>query len=348
MTVYDFGKVSAGELVKHSFIFTNTGDQVLEITAVQPSCGCTTAGEWSRKVEPGKTGMIPLQFNSANFSGPVTKHATVSSNDKAHAQTALQIKGTVWRPIEVTPQFAVLNVMPEAATNPPTKVRIVNNLETPLDVWSVSCNNTNFTVDLQTNKPGKEFEIAVAVIPSGNAGNMQGQINVKTSSTNTPVLNISAWANVQAVIAINPPQIVLPGGPLATKMTPSVFIQNNGTNQISISDPAVSIEGVEVELKEMAPARSYTAKLTFPQGFELTPGKPAEMTLKSTHPKYAVLKVPIMQMPRPANQLAAATNQPAVRPIPVPVPGTAPGSVKAGLPQSPKSPPPSPPGVGAQ
>jgi hypothetical protein len=26
MTVYDFGKVSAGELVKHSFIFTNTGD----------------------------------------------------------------------------------------------------------------------------------------------------------------------------------------------------------------------------------------------------------------------------------------------------------------------------------
>src|SRR5712675_3135449 len=64
-TDFNFGKVDSGSLVKHDFVFTNTGDQVLEVTAVRPGCGCTTAGEWDTKVEPGQTGTIPIQFNSS-------------------------------------------------------------------------------------------------------------------------------------------------------------------------------------------------------------------------------------------------------------------------------------------
>src|SRR5258706_5535421 len=43
---FDFEKVRGGEFVRHDFIFTNTGVALLEITAVSPSCGCTSAGEW--------------------------------------------------------------------------------------------------------------------------------------------------------------------------------------------------------------------------------------------------------------------------------------------------------------
>src|SRR5689334_23002868 len=43
--IHDFGKAKSGEPVKYTYYFTNTGDQVLEITHVQPSCGCTTAGD---------------------------------------------------------------------------------------------------------------------------------------------------------------------------------------------------------------------------------------------------------------------------------------------------------------
>src|ERR1044071_6693305 len=50
--VFDFGKVSAGELVRHDFVFTNTGTASLEITDVRPGCGCTTAGPWDRQVPP--------------------------------------------------------------------------------------------------------------------------------------------------------------------------------------------------------------------------------------------------------------------------------------------------------
>src|SRR5215510_14924940 len=79
--IFDFGKVSPGELVRHDFVFTNTGKVLLEIKGVRPGCGCTTAGTWDRQVEPGKTGIIPLQFNSAKFDGEVRKSATVTCND---------------------------------------------------------------------------------------------------------------------------------------------------------------------------------------------------------------------------------------------------------------------------
>src|SRR2546425_12836793 len=81
-SVYDFGKIKSGEPVKYTFVFTNTGDAVLILANVQPSCGCTTAGEWSHQVEPGKTGTIPVQFNSANYGGDELQNRNVAINDK--------------------------------------------------------------------------------------------------------------------------------------------------------------------------------------------------------------------------------------------------------------------------
>src|SRR5215831_12803038 len=63
MPNYDFGKSKAGDPVKYTFVFTNIGTETLEIKNVRPGCGCTTAGEWTKKVEPGKTGTIPIQVN---------------------------------------------------------------------------------------------------------------------------------------------------------------------------------------------------------------------------------------------------------------------------------------------
>ena len=80
-TVFDFGKVTSGEAVRHDFVFTNIGTDTLEIKEVRPGCGCTTAGNWDKRVEPGKTGAIPLQFNSAGFGGTVTKSADYGASN---------------------------------------------------------------------------------------------------------------------------------------------------------------------------------------------------------------------------------------------------------------------------
>src|SRR5262249_15557527 len=132
-TEYDFGKALVGDQVRHDFTFTNTGDETLMINGVYPGCGCTTAGNWTREVPPGRTGIVPLQFNTSHFGGQsVTKTTTVVSNDKDRGSLMLLIKGTVWRPIEVNPQPAVLQIVADSTSHVAAVVKITSSLEDPI------------------------------------------------------------------------------------------------------------------------------------------------------------------------------------------------------------------------
>ena len=53
---FDFGKVMPSAIQRHDFIVTNVGRELLVISAVEPGCGCTTAGEWDHEIAPGKSG----------------------------------------------------------------------------------------------------------------------------------------------------------------------------------------------------------------------------------------------------------------------------------------------------
>jgi len=84
-TNHDFGKVTAGEKVSHTFMFKNSGDKPLVVSQVQPSCGCTVP-QWSNDpIAPGKEGSIQVVFNSEGKHGMQHKSVTVVSNTKPAA-----------------------------------------------------------------------------------------------------------------------------------------------------------------------------------------------------------------------------------------------------------------------
>ncbi len=294
-TVYDFGKVVAGEQVRYDFVFTNTGDAVLEISSVSPSCGCTTAGTWTRQVEPGKTGTIPLQFNSARFMGPVAKTATVVCNDKAQSSVLLQIKGTIWKPIEVNPQMAVLNVISDSPSNPPVTVTIVSTLEEPITLSEPESNSGAFVTELKTIRPGKEFQLIIRAVPAQAQVNVQGTITIKTSSTKVPTVQVTALAIVQPGVVVMPQQITLPPGPLGAAFPLMISVRNNRPDPLALSEPAVTAEGVGLELKEVVPGRQFTLSLSFPAGFQAPEGREIDLVVKTSDPKYPVITVPVHQ-----------------------------------------------------
>jgi len=324
--IYDFGKTKAGDPIKHIFYFTNVGDATLELGNVRPGCGCTTAGEWTKKVEPGQTGSIPIQVATVNFNGPVVKTVNVDSNDKGTPSTVLQIKGTIWRPIEVNPQMAYFNVVADSPAGASSIVKIVNNTDEPMTLSEPEVNNKSFSTELKTVQPNKEFQLIVKADGPLKPGSLQGQITIKTSSTNMPVINVTAFANVQPVITLTPPQITLPGGPLANQTKPTVTIMVNGTNLVKLSDATVvGATDVEVQLAEPQPGKVFTATLNFPQGFQLAQGQSVEFTAKTTHPQFPVIKVPVIQMAPPPQPAAAPVNAPTSSQAPTltpPTPGT--------------------------
>ena len=79
-TSYDFGDLIQGDIVSHTFEFTNTGNQHLLISNVLTTCGCT-ATKWPKKpIQPGKTGQIKITFDSTGKMGKQNKIITILTN----------------------------------------------------------------------------------------------------------------------------------------------------------------------------------------------------------------------------------------------------------------------------
>jgi hypothetical protein len=313
----DFGRLSSGDVVRHDFVFTNTGTATLEITDVRPGCGCTTAGSWDRRVEPGKTGVIPVQFNSTGFNGTVSKTVIVICNDPAQTNVVLQVKGLIWKPIEITPAMAVFNVFSEGQTNDTRILRIVNHLDDPIELSDVKSTNQSFQAELKTVRPGKEFELHVKAVPPYTS-NTAATVSVKTSAPQMPTINVNAYIAVQQAVIVAPAQITVPTGRLSGGLSSSVKILNRGTNALVLSEPRVNSPGIEVRLQEVQPGQVFGLMVNFPAGFQTKPDKKIEVTVKSNHPKYPLITVPVLQQARvvsaapklaPAKPSAAVTGK---------------------------------------
>lgn len=77
---HDFGDIYQGDVVEHTFKFTNTGNQPLLITNITTSCGCTVP-QWPRDpIMPGGKGELKVGFNSAGKINKQTKVLPIISN----------------------------------------------------------------------------------------------------------------------------------------------------------------------------------------------------------------------------------------------------------------------------
>lgn len=78
---HEFGDITQGEKIEHTFKFTNTGTAALVITNVEVTCGCTVPRGWPRDpIMPGEKGEITVAFNSVGKIGRQNKVVTVTSN----------------------------------------------------------------------------------------------------------------------------------------------------------------------------------------------------------------------------------------------------------------------------
>jgi hypothetical protein len=80
-TEYDFGNVEEGKLVETKISFKNEGKGILEITDVKTSCGCTAALVSNKRINPGESGNVRIELDTANREGKLTRTVTIMTND---------------------------------------------------------------------------------------------------------------------------------------------------------------------------------------------------------------------------------------------------------------------------
>lgn len=96
--VLEFGKISQGEKVTHSFRFKNSGEGDLIIVKAEGSCGCTVLKGWPKHpISPGEMGKIDVVFESIGRRGTQNKTISIIANTYP-STTILTLKGEVIAP----------------------------------------------------------------------------------------------------------------------------------------------------------------------------------------------------------------------------------------------------------
>jgi hypothetical protein len=92
---FQFGTITQGEKVEHTYVLTNSGKSDLYIRKVSASCGCTAVQPEKTVIAPGESVNIKTVFNSAGKVGNQNKTVTIITNDPRKSKMILWVKGEV-------------------------------------------------------------------------------------------------------------------------------------------------------------------------------------------------------------------------------------------------------------
>lgn len=77
---HDFGDISQGDKVEHTFAFKNSGTEPLILSNVLVTCGCTATDWPNQPIMPGENKELTVSFDSTGKVGRQNKVITIVSN----------------------------------------------------------------------------------------------------------------------------------------------------------------------------------------------------------------------------------------------------------------------------
>jgi hypothetical protein len=190
---YDFGEVAQGDKITYSFRFRNSGDELLEISSVSSSCGCTAALLSSRRIAPGDMGEIKATFDSSRFRGEVSKTITLKNNSPEHPQLQFRLKGIVKELLGVSPNRIVWT-LDNAEQVVRSQVVISNQSRQQIVLQPAKSTSPQLTAKLDRLKlaPGEKATLSVSgTLPPGKE-RFSGYLLVATDFKPMRQLRISA------------------------------------------------------------------------------------------------------------------------------------------------------------
>jgi len=299
-TTHDFGSVWVGPPLKHAFKIKNEGDAPLEISKVKPSCGCTIAGDYPKKLDPGQEGEFPFSMMSTKLRGTFEKGITISSSDPSTPELRLKLRGEVKRYVEVVPTSA--NFGKITSQEPQERiVNITNNTDNPLKLTMVPPADSKFKYDLVEKTPGKQFDLHVTAAPPFEEGTLTGKLTLQTNVEAQKDLLVDVQAVVPARLEVQPAVVTLTkprteGAPPPEGLSRVIKFTNYGKTPTKVLEATVDDPTVTVSVTERKAGEAYTIQVQLPPGYA-PPPEGRTITLKTDDAQKPVITVPIQAPP---------------------------------------------------
>lgn len=111
-TEFDFGTMLHGETMSHEFTFRNTGDGPLNLDMGTSTCKCTVGDLESSIIQAGDETKVKLTWTAQTVLPEFGQSATIHTNDSAHAEVKLRVRGKIVSSFVSEPAELILGDVP--------------------------------------------------------------------------------------------------------------------------------------------------------------------------------------------------------------------------------------------
>jgi len=180
-TNLDFGDLYQGQKMEKIVSIKNEGTELLIISSVKASCGCTATLLDKQEIKPNESANLKISFDSQNFMGKVTKTVDISSNDPESPKVTVKFVSNIIQVLKINPPYFGFNNLKvdsvytrEISITNPSKDKTIN-------ILSVKSKDENVKVKLMKNtlKPGEETTLQ-AICQPAKIGSTQGIVELTT------------------------------------------------------------------------------------------------------------------------------------------------------------------------
>jgi hypothetical protein len=248
-THHDFGKIPSDRKVSYRFKVTNTGHATLNITQLNPSCGCTSTvlGKWS--LEPGESTEVEASFDPKGFRGEIRKSIQVVSNDPANESVILSFAAEVIQ--EIMPSstavffYDMVRTVPRKAT-----VRLASGNGQPVQVKEVKAPGAPY---LSTSTKADGNDVVLDIDMDGNKlpkNKRRGvdALTVLTTSPRMPLITLNVQWELKPTVVSTPEKVtwVEPAGKALKTLVNLKQVDGSPFRVLEArsSNPLIKVEGV--------------------------------------------------------------------------------------------------------
>lgn len=194
--VHNFGVITKGEIVKHTFQLKNISKQTLNLDRVESSCGCTATLLSKKNLKPNEIAKVTAEFNSEGFSGFQEKHIYVYEKNNPSPIYTLTIQATVKVELEIVPMYMVFdNAI--VGVDKQSMVQIINRTNQKVKILKVENPYDNLTlkIDKYEINPG-EFTTILGTFTPKVSGLIRGSFFIHTNAKQKKI-EIKFYSNVK-------------------------------------------------------------------------------------------------------------------------------------------------------
>jgi len=272
-TVYDFGATSQVSAVSGVFKFKNTGDAVLKVQPLKPSCGCTIAELKPDTLQPGATGELGFTLHLGLIKAHLEKTIAVPSNDPQTPEVSLTIKADYTplyelNPLVLAPSLAFeVNEAEQFAT-------LTRSDGKPIRIVRLESSKTWITAKVEGSQKTNDAtaRIRVTVHRDGPPRHFNEFVHIYTDDqTNAPASSLGLYGHILGEVSLSPEALYwsITGAAKLNDERPEaqvlrrVTIRSTEGRAIELRNPQSSVKGLNVELvpKEAGKVYELVARL---------------------------------------------------------------------------------------